>query len=208
MLTKRANECWRASFASRTPPRSADIKGERLQSHIQLFASEPSLSVRISDSVYKTACKCWCHGASAEVAVQCCCFCLLTACCSSSFCGRVATPPGRFSTFSKKANLKEQSKRAPRASDQELTAMLSWAAESVGLHWRPPPFPKRSRLDDWFLGAQANRRQPPPVPFFPEVHEEVTWSWKAPFSAQNRASASSILTTLDALPAKRHRLVG
>ncbi len=50
-------------------------------------------------------------------------------------------------------------------SDPELTAMLSRAAESVGLHWRPPPSPERSRLDDWFLGAQADRRRPPPVPF-------------------------------------------
>ncbi len=82
-------------------------------------------------------------------------------------------------------------------SDPELTAMLSRAAESVGLHWRPPPSPERSRLDDWFLGAQADRRQPPPVPFFPEVHEEVTRSWRAPFSARNRPSASSVLTTLD-----------
>ncbi|XP_016422019.1 uncharacterized protein LOC107750954 [Sinocyclocheilus rhinocerous] len=82
-------------------------------------------------------------------------------------------------------------------SDPELTAMLSRAAESVGLHWRPPPSPERSRLDDWFLGAQAGRRQPPPVPFFPEVHEEVTKSWKAPFSARNRLGASSVLTTLD-----------
>ncbi len=38
-------------------------------------------------------------------------------------------------------------------SDPELTAMLSRAAESVGLHWRPPPSPERSRPDDWFLGA-------------------------------------------------------
>ncbi len=75
--------------------------------------------------------------------------------------------------------------------------MLSRAAESVGLHWRPPPSPERSRLDDWFLGAHADRRQPPPVPFFPEVHEDVTRSWRAPFSARNRPSASSVLTTLD-----------
>ncbi len=82
-------------------------------------------------------------------------------------------------------------------SDPELTAMLSRAAESIGLHYRRPPSPERSRLDDWFLGAQAECRQPPPVPFFPEVHEEVTRSWKAPFSARNRPSASSVLTTLD-----------
>ncbi len=48
-------------------------------------------------------------------------------------------------------------------SDPELTAMLSRATESIGLHWRPLPSPERSRLDDWFLGAQANRWQPPPI---------------------------------------------
>ncbi len=76
--------------------------------------------------------------------------------------------------------------------------MLSRAAESIGLLYRfKPPSPERSRLDEWFLGAQAEHQQPPPVPFFPEVHEEVTRSWRAPFSAQNRPSASSVLTTLD-----------
>ncbi len=39
-------------------------------------------------------------------------------------------------------------------SDPELTAMLSRAAKSIGLHYRlKPPSPERSRLDDWFLGA-------------------------------------------------------
>ncbi len=33
--------------------------------------------------------------------------------------------------------------------------------------------------------------------FFPKVYEEVTRSWKAHFSAQNRPSTSSVLTTLD-----------
>ncbi len=83
-------------------------------------------------------------------------------------------------------------------SDPELTAMLSRSTESIGLLYRlKPPSPECSRLDDWFLGAQAEHRQPPPVPFFPEVHEEVTRSWRAPFSARNRPSASSVLTTLD-----------
>ncbi len=95
------------------------------------------------------------------------------------------------------AALRPSGRVALPESDPELTAMLSRAAESVGLHWRPPPSPKRSRLDDWFLGAQADRRQPPPVPFFPEVHEEVTRSWRTPFSARNSPSASSVLTTLD-----------
>ncbi len=87
-------------------------------------------------------------------------------------------------------------------SDPGLTVMLSRAAESVGLHWRPSPSPECSRLYDWFLGVQADHWQPPQVPFFLEVHEEVTRSWRAPFSARNRASASSVLTALDGGAAK------
>ncbi len=33
--------------------------------------------------------------------------------------------------------------------------------------------------------------------FFPEVHEELTRSWKAPFTARNKSCGSSALTTLD-----------
>ncbi len=51
------------------------------------------------------------------------------------------------------------------------------------------------RLVSRFLGSQP--RCPTPVPFFPEVHEELTKSWMAPFTARSSSSASSILTTLD-----------
>ncbi len=82
--------------------------------------------------------------------------------------------------------------------DPEMTAMLSRAAENVGLVWNPPPRPDPSRLDEWFLGGgRARFQRPPPVPFFPEVHEELTRSWKAPFTARNKPCGSSPLTTLD-----------
>ncbi len=35
------------------------------------------------------------------------------------------------------------------------------------------------------------------MPFFPEVHEELTKSWTAPFTARSRSSPYSVLTTLD-----------
>ncbi len=35
------------------------------------------------------------------------------------------------------------------------------------------------------------------MPFFPEVHEELTRSWRAPFTARNKSCGSSALTTLD-----------
>lgn len=60
-------------------------------------------------------------------------------------------------------------------SDPELMAMLSRATKRVGFKWRPPTCPEPSRLDDWFLGAaRAGSQHPAPVPFFPEVHDEVT----------------------------------
>ncbi len=83
-------------------------------------------------------------------------------------------------------------------SDPEMVAMLARAAKSVGLEWRPPPCPEPSRLDDWFLGvARAGSQGPTPVPFFPEVHDELTGTWTAPFAARNRSSGSSSLATLD-----------
>ncbi len=82
-------------------------------------------------------------------------------------------------------------------------ATLSRAANRVGLVWNPPPCPEPSRLDDWFLGvAWAGSQPPTPVPFFPEVHEELAGTWKAPFTARNRASGPSSLTTLDGGAAK------
>ena len=76
--------------------------------------------------------------------------------------------------------------------DPEWAAMLSRAAEKVGLAWNPPPRPEPSRLDDWFLGAgRAGSQCAVPVPFFPEVHEELSRTWKAPYSARSRSSGSS-----------------
>ncbi len=87
---------------------------------------------------------------------------------------------------------------ATAAPDPELMAMLARAAVSIGLEVNRPPSPEPSRLEDWFLGAgRGSQPCPAPVPFFPEVHEELTSSWMAPFTARSRSSASSVLTTLD-----------
>ncbi len=87
---------------------------------------------------------------------------------------------------------------ATAAPDPELMAMLARAAVSIGLEVNRPPSPEPLRLDDWFLGAgRSSQPRPAPVPFFPEVHEELTKSWMAPFMARSPSSASSILTTLN-----------
>ncbi|KAL0198781.1 hypothetical protein M9458_007321, partial [Cirrhinus mrigala] len=82
--------------------------------------------------------------------------------------------------------------------DPEMMAKLARAAESVGLEWKPPSRPKPSLLDDWYLGvARTGSEGPTPVPFFPDVHDELTGTWMAPFTARNRSSGTSSLTTLD-----------
>ncbi len=55
-------------------------------------------------------------------------------------------------------------------------------------------YSSRSEHPVRFPGSQP---RPAPVPFLPEVHEELTSSWMAPFTARSRSSASSVLTTLD-----------
>ncbi len=56
---------------------------------------------------------------------------------------------------------------------------------------------------NWFLGVALAGSQPPTlVPFFLEVHGELTGTWKAPFTARNRATGPSSLTTLDGGVAK------
>ncbi len=82
-----------------------------------------------------------------------------------------------------------------RMKDPELTAMLAREAVSIGLEVNRATW--ASRLDDWFLVAGRSQPRPAPVPFFPEVHEELTKSWMAAFTARSPSSASSILTTLD-----------
>ncbi|KAI2652534.1 hypothetical protein H4Q32_005770 [Labeo rohita] len=86
------------------------------------------------------------------------------------------------------------------AADAEMAAALKWAAKFV---WVPPPSPEPSRLDDWFLGSGCDSRpRSSPVPFFPEVHEELTKSWKAPLSARSWHANSPSLTTLQGGPAR------
>ncbi len=80
---------------------------------------------------------------------------------------------------------------ATAAPDPELTAMLVRAAVSIGLEVSRLPSPEPSRLDDWFLGAgHGSQPRPASVPFFPEVHEELTKSQMGPFTARSRSSAS------------------
>lgn len=59
-------------------------------------------------------------------------------------------------------------------------------------------------LDNWYLGSGCESKPcSAPVPFFPDVHEELTKMWKAPYTAQSHLSFS-FLTSLDGEAAKEY----
>ncbi len=81
--------------------------------------------------------------------------------------------------------------------DADLFHVLSNAVEELGLEWSPPEEPSRSRLDELFLPGHRQDPCQRASPFFPEVHDEITRSWRAPYSSRLRASSSSALTSVD-----------
>ncbi|ROL45289.1 hypothetical protein DPX16_17900 [Anabarilius grahami] len=73
------------------------------------------------------------------------------------------------------------------------------------LQWGPPEEPSRSRLDKWFL---PGRRQPPrqhATLFFPEVHDELTKSWRDPYSARLCTTTSTALNSMDGSEEKGYK---
>ncbi len=80
--------------------------------------------------------------------------------------------------------------------DADLFRILSNAVEE-GLEWSPTEEPFRSHLDEWFLPERGRAPRQQSSPFFPEVHDEITKSWHAPYSSRLRASSSSALTSVE-----------
>lgn len=92
----------------------------------------------------------------------------------------IVTTEGDLESSGDSAALPPSERIALPEPDPELATMLSWAAKRVGVEC-----PEPSRLDDWFLGAaRSGSQHPAPVPFFPEVHEEVIRSWKTHFLSE------------------------
>ncbi|KAI2646434.1 Gag-Pro-Pol polyprotein [Labeo rohita] len=64
------------------------------------------------------------------------------------------------------------------------------------------PISNTAKCCESFPGGHDLRPRSSPVPFFPEVREELMKSWKAPLSARSRYTKSPSLTTLDGGPAR------
>ncbi|ROL29786.1 hypothetical protein DPX16_0843 [Anabarilius grahami] len=86
--------------------------------------------------------------------------------------------------------------------DAELFRVLSKAVEELDLEWAPPEEPSRGRLDEWYLPGRRQTPRQRSAPFFPEVHDELTKSWRAPYSARLHTTHRSALTAVDGADAK------
>ncbi len=89
--------------------------------------------------------------------------------------------------------------------DKELVHVMTKAVSELGLEWSPPEVPSHSRLHEWFLpGCHQSPRQRS-SPFFPEVQDKVTKSWRALYSSHIRPSAFSALTSIDSAEEKGYK---
>lgn len=80
----------------------------------------------------------------------------------------------------------------------DLIRILAKAVEDLGLEWLAPDESAHGFLDKWFLPEthqQSSRHRP--APFLPAVHDELTKTWRAPYSSQVNPSTVAALTTVD-----------
>ncbi|KAI7793803.1 hypothetical protein IRJ41_025349 [Triplophysa rosa] len=99
----------------------------------------------------------------------------------------------------------EESSDARPHSDSKLVRVLSKVVAELSIDWSSPIEPEHSCLDEWFLEPgcllQPGCLQQPPrqraAPFFPEVQQEFTRSWRAPHSARFHSSFTHTLSSID-----------
>lgn len=73
-----------------------------------------------------------------------------------------------------------------------------WSGSSGDLH-------HVLKIQGWTIGFSGRLALVLVLPFFPEVHEELTSSWTAPFTTQNCSGSCSQLTTLNSGTVRGYR---
>ena len=93
----------------------------------------------------------------------------------------------RLSSSEEEVDVESLDRDSPPHSPQyeELLEVVTRAVAKLNIDWptEKAAEPQRSKLDERFLRAS----QPPPsrgLPFFPDLHDEISRSWKRPFSAR------------------------
>ncbi len=81
----------------------------------------------------------------------------------------------------------------PSATYSELMDMLSRATEKLSIDWPDKPSESQSsKLDERFLIGQNSKPEQRKLPFFSNLHHEISKSWKKPFSSRlTKASAAN-----------------
>ncbi len=85
----------------------------------------------------------------------------------------------------------------PSAAYSELVDVLSRATEKLALDWPDKPRESRaSKLDERFLSGANSKPEWRKLPFFSDLHQEISRSWKQPFSSRLTNAAASDFTNL------------
>ncbi len=85
----------------------------------------------------------------------------------------------------------------PSATYSELVDVLSRATEKLSLDWPDEPRESQaSKLDERFLSGPNSRPQRRKLPFFSDLHQEISRSWKQPFSSRLTNAAAADFTAI------------
>ncbi len=85
----------------------------------------------------------------------------------------------------------------PSAAYSELVDVLSRATEKLALDWPDEPRESRaSKLDDRFLIGAHSKLERRKLPFFSDLHREISSSWKQPFSSRLTNATAADFTNL------------
>ncbi len=85
----------------------------------------------------------------------------------------------------------------PSAAYSELVDVLSRVTEKLSLDWPDEPRESQvSKLDERFLSGPNSRLEWRKLPFFVDLHQEISRSWKQPFSSRLTNAAAADFTNL------------
>ncbi len=85
----------------------------------------------------------------------------------------------------------------PSAAYSELVDVLLRATEKLALDWPDEPRESRaSKLDERFLSGQISKPERRKLPFFGDLHQEISRSWKQPFSSRLTNAVAADFTNL------------
>ncbi len=89
----------------------------------------------------------------------------------------------------------------PSAAYSELVDVLSRATEKLALDWPDEPRESRaSKLDERFLIGAHSKLERRKLPFFSDLHREISSSWKQPFSSRLTNLVGSVKQGYTAMP--------